>query len=474
MTVSSQFCCRNEAFFVYASDAADSIETKWYNKKRKGNSIQVELLQERKRYLYMDRALIVGVNITTDGKKGSFSLAMDEMMSLVKACGMEPVGRIEQNMEYANTATYIGSGKVDEVHEMVRALEADIVVFDNGLSPIQLRNLQRELDCPVMDRTTLILEIFSTRARTREAKLQVEVARLQYMLPRLVGLHDALSRQGGGSGAVSNKGAGEKKLELDRRRLEQRLTSMKRELEGIAGERETQRKKRAESGIPRVALIGYTNAGKSTIMNTLLSAYVEDEEKKVFAEDMLFATLDTTVRRIAPPNQNAFLLSDTVGFISNLPHNLVKAFRSTLDEVREADLLLQVVDYSDENYMEHIKVTEDTLKELGAETIPMLYLFNKADLCGMGEFAAVQGEDKIYMSAKSSNGIEALLSLIAGKLSGGYKDCTLMIPYKRGDITAYLNEHAVVHYMEYQEEGVFMEVNMSLIDIGRYKEFIIN
>ncbi|MBO5146349.1 MAG: GTPase HflX [Lachnospiraceae bacterium] len=422
----------------------------------------------------MDRALIVGVNITTDRKKGSFSLAMDEMMSLVKACGMEPVGRIEQNMEYANAGTYIGSGKVDEVHEMVRALEADIVVFDNGLSPIQLRNLQRELDCPVMDRTTLILEIFSTRARTREAKLQVEVARLQYMLPRLVGLHDALSRQGGGSGAVSNKGAGEKKLELDRRRLEQRLTSMKRELEGIAGERETQRKKRAESGIPRVALIGYTNAGKSTIMNTLLSAYVEDEEKKVFAEDMLFATLDTTVRRIAPPNQNAFLLSDTVGFISNLPHNLVKAFRSTLDEVREADLLLQVVDYSDENYMEHIKVTEDTLKELGAETIPMLYLFNKADLCGMGEFAAVQGEDKIYMSAKSSNGIEALLSLIAGKLSGGYKDCTLMIPYKRGDITAYLNEHAVVHYMEYQEEGVFMEVNMSLIDIGRYKEFIIN
>ena len=421
----------------------------------------------------MDRALIVGVNINTDRKNGSFQLAMDEMMSLVKACNMEPVGRMEQNMEYANTSTYIGAGKVEEVYDTVRALEADIVVFDNGLSPIQLRNLQRELDCPVMDRTTLILEIFSTRARTREAKLQVEVARLQYMLPRLVGLHDALSRQGGASGAMSSKGAGEKKLELDRRRLEQRLTSMKRELDSIAGERETQRKKRAESGIPRVALVGYTNAGKSTIMNSLLSAYADNEEKKVFEEDMLFATLDTTVRRIAPPDRNAFLLSDTVGFISNLPHSLVKAFRSTLEEVKEADLLLQVVDYSDENYMEHVKVTEDTLKELGAERIPMIYVFNKADLCGMGEFATIQGNDKLYMSAKSSNGIEALLTMITGKLSGGYRECELVIPYKRGDIVSYLNENAVVHEMDYRENGVYMKANMSLIDAGRYDTFIL-
>ena len=421
----------------------------------------------------MDRALIVGVNINTDRKNGSFQLAMDEMMSLVKACDMEPVGRIEQNMENANTSTYIGAGKVKEVYDMVRALEADIIIFDNGLSPIQLRNLQRELDCPVMDRTTLILEIFSRRARTREAKLQVEVARLQYMLPRLVGLHDALSRQGGASGAMSNKGAGEKKLELDRRRLEQRLTSMKRELENIAGEQETQRKKRAESGIPRVALVGYTNAGKSTIMNSLLSAYADNEEKKVFEEDMLFATLDTTVRRIAPPDRNAFLLSDTVGFISNLPHSLVKAFRSTLEEVKEADLLLQVVDYSDENYMEHVKVTEDTLKELEAERIPMIYVFNKADLCGMGEFATIQGSDKLYMSAKSSNGIEALLTMITGKLSGGYRECELVIPYKRGDIVSYLNENAVVHEMDYRENGVYMKANMSLIDAGRYEAFIL-
>lgn len=425
----------------------------------------------------MDKALIVGMNITTNtnGNKGreSFHLAMDEMVSLVQACDMEPVGRIEQNMESANTATYIGAGKVGEVREMARALEADIVVFDNGLSPIQLRNLSRELECPVMDRTTLILEIFSARTRTREARLQVEVARLQYMLPRLVGLHDALSRQGGASGAMSNKGAGEKKLELDRRKLEQRLTSMRRELEGIADERETQRKKRAESGIPRVALVGYTNAGKSTIMNAMLEACAGDEEKKVYEEDMLFATLDTTVRRIAPSDQNAFLLSDTVGFISNLPHNLVKAFRSTLEEVREADLLIQVVDYSDENYMEHVKVTEDTLKELDAAQIPMIYVYNKADLCGMGTFATVQGNDKLYMSAKSRNGIDTLLRLIMGKLSERYRDCEFIIPYKRGDIVSYLNDNAVVHRTEYREDGVYMDTNVSRIDAARYQEFMV-
>ncbi len=419
----------------------------------------------------MDKVLIVGVNFTADYKNQSFDLAMDEMVSLVKACDMEPVGRIEQNMASANTATYIGAGKVQEVGEMVRALEADLVVFDNGLSPIQLRNLSRELNCPVMDRTTLILEIFSARAKTREAKLQVEVARLQYMLPRLVGLHDALSRQGGASGAMSNKGAGEKKLELDRRKLEQRLTTMRRELEKIAGERETQRKKRSESGIPRVALVGYTNAGKSTVMNAMLSAYDGEEEKHVYEKDMLFATLDTTVRRISPSDENDFLLSDTVGFISNLPHSLVKAFRSTLEEVREADLLIQVIDYSDENYMEHIRVTEDTLKELGAEQIPMIYVYNKADLCGMGEFATIQGDDKLYMSAKSQSGIQTLMTLISGKLSGRYSACAFIIPYQRGDVVSYLNDNAVVYRTEYRENGVYMETNVSRIDAARYAQF---
>ena len=208
-------------------------------------------------------------------------------------------------------------------------------------------------------------------------------------------------------------------------------------------------------------------------MNAMLEACAGDEEKKVYEEDMLFATLDTTVRRIAPSDQNAFLLSDTVGFISNLPHNLVKAFRSTLEEVREADLLIQVVDYSDENYMEHVKVTEDTLKELDAAQIPMIYVYNKADLCGMGTFATVQGNDKLYMSAKSRNGIDTLLRLIMGKLSERYRDCEFIIPYKRGDIVSYLNDNAVVHRTEYREDGVYMNTNVSRIDAARYQEFMV-
>lgn len=417
----------------------------------------------------MERALIIGVNI--DKSVSAFELAMNEMSSLAEACGMEVAGRIEQNMERANTATYIGSGKVTEAREMADALEADIIIFDNGLTPVQLRNLQNELEYPVMDRTTLILEIFSSRAKTREAKLQVEVARLQYMLPRLVGLHKALSRQGGTSGAMSSRGAGEKKIELDRRRLEQRLATMRRELAAISGERKTQRKQRSASDLPRVALVGYTNAGKSTIMNLLLSAFEENEKKQVLEKDMLFATLDTTVRKISPPNRNAFLLSDTVGFISNLPHNLIKAFRSTLDEVSEADLLLQVIDYSDENHTEHMKVTNETLKELGAGNIPMLYIFNKADLCGMGRLASIQGEDKLYMCAKSESSIDALLSLIEQKLSGGYRECELLIPYKRGDIMSYLTENAAVYETDYREDGIYMRARLTVRDAGRYEEY---
>lgn len=439
----------------------------------------------------MDRVLIVGVNFTPSHNSQHFDLAMEEMVSLVKACDMEPVGRIEQNMESANTATYIGAGKVQEVCEMVRALEADLVVFDNGLSPIQLRNLSRELDCPVMDRTTLILEIFSARAKTREAKLQVEVARLQYMLPRLVGLHDALSRQGGASGAMSNKGAGEKKLELDRRVLEKRLTELRRELKEVGNERETQRKRRVKSGLPRVALVGYTNAGKSTLLNAMLDLYGADEgeaqeEKRVFEKDMLFATLDTTVRKIAPPEHHAFLLSDTVGFIHKLPHNLVEAFQSTLEEAKEADLLIQVVDYSDEHYKEQITVTNQTLKKLQADGVPMLYIYNKSDLVSTDALPGLSGveearliehlpvttEDAIYLSAKKRIGMEELVCLIEEKLAGGYRECTLLIPYTDGRAVSYLNENAVVFETEYEEDGVRMRVNCKKEDYGYYIKYL--
>lgn len=249
----------------------------------------------------MERALLVGINLN-DGE--DYVTSLEELGALAQACDMEVVATIEQTLEQVHKAFYIGTGKVEEVKELAIESDTDVIIFDNSLSPMQMRNLQERLEKPILDRSTLILDIFASRARSREAKLQVEVARLQYMLPRLVGLHAALSRQGGGSGAMSNKGAGEKKLELDRRVLERRLTELRRELKDVSSERETQRKRRAQSGIPRVALVGYTNAGKSTLLNAMLDLYGSDEvdveEKKVMEKDMLFATLDTTVRKVAP------------------------------------------------------------------------------------------------------------------------------------------------------------------------------
>ena len=282
-----------------------------------------------------EKVLLVGVE--TDETE-DFERSMEELADLAQACEMQVVGILTQKMSAINKSLYIGTGKVKEVREYAAETGAQAVIFDNTLSPSQVRNLNEELELPILDRTGLILDIFAKRAKTREAVLQVETARLKYLLPRLVGMRDALSRQGGGSGSMSNKGAGEKKLELDRRKIEHRIAELQRELKEITKEREVQRSRRNKGRLPLVSLVGYTNAGKSTIMNMLLNAYVKDEEKQVLEKDMLFATLDTTVRRIAPPDRKPFLLSDTVGFISKLPHSLVKAFHSTLEEAKEADL----------------------------------------------------------------------------------------------------------------------------------------
>ena len=420
----------------------------------------------------MQKAILVGVNLN---ENLDFSHSMEELENLAEACEIEAAAQVVQNLPMVNNAFYIGTGKVEEVKNLVSMLDADCVIFDNSLIPSQQRNLQNQLEVPVWDRTNLILEIFDRRARTKEARLQVESANLQYLLPRLVGMRDALSRQGGGAGGgLSNKGAGEKKLELDRRRIEKRISELNRELKVMEKDRETQRKRRKESELPSVALVGYTNAGKSTLMNKMLDIWMGDTEKKVLEKDMLFATLDTTVRRISPGDNRDFLLSDTVGFISQLPHTLVKAFRSTLEEACTADLLLQVVDFSDPHHREQMQVTQETLKELQAGQIPCLYVMNKADLVmEESELPKVLG-DRIYLSAKQGIGLAELLELIQKKLFGDYRECTFLIPYTDGAAVSRLQEQALVRSISYEADGVLISVSCKESDAGRYAAYAVS
>ncbi len=410
------------------------------------------------------RVLLVGVDT---GAEDDFERSMKELKALTEAVGKKVVGIITQRMESVNKALYIGTGKVREVAEFAAECEAEEIIFDDTLSPSQIRNLGRELDMPISDRTNLILDIFALRAQTREAKLQVETAKLQYMLPRLVGMHEALGRQGGASGSMSNKGTGEKKLELDRRKIEHRISELQKELEHIGTSRITQRKKRSNSATPQVALVGYTNAGKSTIMNRMVQRYSENEEKEVLEKDMLFATLETSVRHIETDNNRPFFLVDTVGFIHKLPHGLIKAFRSTLEEVKYADLLVQVVDFSDENYKAQMEVTAETLKELDAADIPQIIVYNKADLRRMEELPRVK-ERQIYMAAGHDVGIGELTELIQQVLYAGRLECTFLIPYDKGGVVSYFMENATVLEQEYLNEGIRLRVNCNSQDRDKY------
>lgn len=410
-------------------------------------------------------AILAGADF---GGQTDFEGSMNELGSLAEACGIGVIGTITQKLERPNPAYYVGPGKAAELAAYVRGTGAACVVFNDELSPSQIRNLTGTLGCEVIDRTMLILDIFASRARTTEAKLQVETAHLQYMLPRLVGMDDSLEQQTGGVG-TTNRGAGETQLELSRRQIQARIQHLQRELEELVQKRQTQRRQRRKTGIPVAALVGYTNAGKSTLLNALLERCGGPEQKRVLEKDQLFATLETSVRRLQTPENRAFLLTDTVGFIDRLPHHLVKAFRSTLEEVAEADLLIHVVDCSSSAWREQAAVTSETLAQLGAQDIPTIFACNKADLVDIRSLPA--GPDRIFLSAKNKTGLDELLRLISARLFADTVRCRLLIPYAEGGLVTYFSRTAHVLASEYRPDGTLLTLDCRKADYDAYRRY---
>ncbi|HBH0481731.1 TPA: GTPase HflX [Clostridioides difficile] len=420
-----------------------------------------------------EKALLVGLNLTTIVKKNDdidTNESMEELKELTKAAGAEVVGSLIQNKHSVDAAYYIGKGKVEEIRAYSDSLDATLVIFNDELSGAQIRNIENVVGRKVIDRTTLILDIFAQRALSKEGKLQVELAQLKYRLPRLYGMGGEMSRTGAG---IGTRGPGEQKLEIDKRHILNKAADIRRELKEVKKNRETQRVKRLKSNIPIVALVGYTNAGKSTLLNELIKTHKDyEQEKEVFVKDMLFATLDVTLRKALLPNKKEFLVVDTVGFVSKLPHDLVEAFKATLEEVQYADLILHVIDATNTSYELQKSTTEGVLKELGVNDKKHILVYNKVDKLELDIYPKSQ-EDIVYISAKQGINMDKLLNMIETALMENTYSVSLMLPYERSDIFSRIKDKYNVENFEYGESGITLDVDLDEEDFNIYREYIL-
>ena len=410
-----------------------------------------------------DYAVLVGLKSPVLGRDSADEESLAELAALVETAGAESVGMILQSREKPDPHSFIGEGKVEEVKRMVENSEATMVIFDNDLSPSQIRVLTELCGVQVLDRSGLILDIFAQRARTKEGCLQVELAQYQYLLPRLIGMWSHLERQGGTGGSpIGTKGPGETQLETDRRHIRRKIDKLKEELEEVRRVRGTQRQRRMKNEIPVVAIVGYTNAGKSTLLNAITGAGIP-------ANDRLFDTLDTTTRLLTVSDTLDVVISDTVGFIRKLPHQLVEAFKATLEELEYADLLLHVIDVSNPEWREQARIVDELIRELGAEQIPCIRVYNKCDVA----FTAQQEReaDAVYISAKTGEGIPALLSAVDKKLDKGTKRVIIHLPYDKTGLLDGLYREAKVESVEYGETVDVTAVCTPRV-MGQLKDYI--